>query len=348
MKRIFVEIIQITIVVAILVGVSYACKKNRFKKEDFLTELYDHKIAPEIQLALDYTSALQNAWITYSNNATVSNYEHVKSKYTFLADQMERISFYNLGDVSAIYVFSRFYKTTVDIDGLHEKYNSQETFTENNINGYVNTQKGVFALEYLLFSDTFKDSISTPKFHNFVNAQLAYLKSTENEYYNSWGVYKKNFIENKGEGVSDSYNIVVNRMIHMFEDIINKRISDPIDNSDPSLGVGFYADQALRKIKVQVQQLNDVYLGIGKETFNSVFNNVRKKNKKLANEITEKFEETITYGNAMNNEISYYISSDMAAMNTYRSLIIELLSYFKTDVQKELDIIITFGDTDGD
>ncbi len=348
MKSILKESLQIGIVVCVIIGIGYACKKNRFKKEVFLEEMYTYKAEPEINAAINATDLLQSSWAVYSTNSTADNFATVISNYSVVANQMEEISFYNLGDVSAVYVFSRFYKTTVDTNGIIDAFNAQESFAENDIANYVNTRKGLFALEYLLYSTSFADSLTEPKFINFVDAHLSYLHSSATEFQNTWNIYQKNFIKNDGEGVSDSYNIVINRIIHVLEDLISKRIAEPLDGNDHKLAVGHYANKALEKIKVQVLQLQQIYLGIGTETFNSVYNNVRKKNKKLADKVSEKFEETVTFGNAMTNEMDYYINTDSTPLVDYKNLLIELLAFFKGDIQDELNIIITFGDTDGD
>ncbi len=348
MKSILKESLQIGIVICVIIGIGYACKKNRFKKEVFLEEMYTYKAEPEINAAINAIELLQNSWATYGANTTGDNFSTVTSNYVDVANQMEEISFYNLGDVSAVYVFSRFYKTSIDTNGIIDAYNMQESFAENDIANYVNTRKGLYALEYLFYSTSFADSLTEPKFINFIDAHLSYLHSSSTEFQNTWNIYQKNFIKNDGEGVSDSYNIVINRIIHVLEDLINKRIADPLDGNDHKLAVGHYSNKALEKIKIQVLQLQQVYLGIGTETFNSVYNNLRKKNKKLADKVSDKFEEAVTFGNGMSYEMDYYIHTTSAPLIDYKNLLIELLAFFKGDIQDELNIIITFGDTDGD
>lgn len=348
MKKLVTEILQITLAIGLLIGISFACKKNRFKKEVFLDELYQYKTSPEINKAIELTTDFQNQWDLYSTDKTTSNYEAVKTQFHLVSDQMEAINFYNLGDVGAIYIFSRFYKTTVDTTGVMEAYNSQESFNSIDIANYTNTKKGLFTLEYLLFSNSFQDSLTDSKFISFVTSQISDFKSSLIEFQNSWNIYQDNFIKSNGTGVSDSYNIVINKMIHVLEDLINKRIALPMQSNDPSIGVGYYSDRTFKNIKKQVEQLNAVYIGIGTNAFNSVYNNVRKKNKKLADKVSTKFEEIIDLNSVMTKEMAYYISEDPVALNTYNDKLIELLGLFKVDIQEELDIIITFGDTDGD
>lgn len=322
--------------------------KNRFDKEDFLNDLYVQKTDPEIKTALNFTLNLQNEWEVYAANPIAENFTRVKTEFVTLANHLEKINFYNLGDVGAVHVFNRFYKTTIDTTAIKSNYNATDDFNELIISNYINTQKGIFTLEYLLYGTTFQDSITEPKFINFVDAHLIALNSAILEFQNSWKVYEKNFIKNEESGVSDSYNIVLNRIIAVLEDLIIKRITPIIDENNPSLGIGFLSNQTLEKIKIQVKQINDVYRGVGTENFNSIYNNLRKKNKKLADKVSAKFDEIITFGGTMTEEMAYYIENDQATLLSYKSKLIDLLAYFKGDVQAELEYVITFGDTDGD
>ncbi len=342
------QVIAMLILPLLLSAGVYSCKKNRFKKEVFLEELYQYKIEPEIRETATSIVTGINSWEIYSTDMNEVSLSNFKSNFTVLMNKYESVSFYNLGDVGATYVFSRMYKTTIDTVGIIENYNSQDEFTKSDIGTYTNTERGIFALEYLLFSPTLEDSLESIKFVGFVEAHLQYLESVSADFASTWNIYQQNFINNNEGGVTDSYNIVVNRIIHVLEDLIVKRISKPVAENDPSIGVGYHSNRSLQNIKTQLIQLNEIYLGTGTEDFNSVYNNVRKKNRNLADDVTDKFEEIISYGNSMSYELAYYITSDQITLEAYSDLLIELLGLFKIDVQQELDIILTFGDTDGD
>ncbi len=348
MKEKISRVTQMLLTIVMIGGIIYACAKNRFDKEDFLNDLYVQKTDPEIKTALNFTLNLQNEWAVYATNPIAENFTRVKTEFVALANHLENINFYNLGNVGAVHVFNRFYKTTIDTTEIKENYNAAEVFNELTISEYTNTQKGIFTLEYLLYGKTFQDSLTDPKFINFVNAHLIALNSAIIDFQNSWNAYEKNFIESEGSGVSDSYNIVLNRIIAVLEDLIVKRITPIIDENNPSLGIGFLSNQSLQKIKIQVQQISDVYRGVGVENFNSIHTNLHKKNKKLAEKVLAKFDEIIAFGGTMTQEMAYYIDNDEATLLSYKSKLIDLLAYFKGDVQAELEYVITFGDTDGD
>lgn len=349
MKRFnYPQIIGLCLLGAFFAFGIYACKKNRFKKENFLSDLYTQKIDPEIASAVSAVDGAIQAWDTYSSDVSESNKTAFYGAFNAFHQEMEKLTFYNLGDVGATYIFSRMYKTKIDTTLIQEGYNAQATFVEADIPPYVNTQKGLYAMEYLLFSNRFKDSLDDTKFLSFMGAHLAYIKSTLTEFQTSWSIYEKNFISSTEGGVSDSYNMVVNRIIHVLEDLSIKRIGKLVETDDATIGVGYYSSTSFRNIQVQVDQLHKVYNGIGVAEFNSVYNNVRKKNKKLADQINEQFDVVIAQSNAMNEELTYYVNEDQATLDLYTGKLNELLKLFKVDVQDELDIILTFGDTDGD
>lgn len=325
-----------------------SCKKNRFKKTTFLEEFYTLKIAPDIETTIQQFDELKLNWLTYTSTIDAANLSNVKQSFTHLLDELEKVNFYNLGDVGATYVFNRAYKTKIDSVAILTKYNTQPSFDASVIAGYTNAERGIFTLEYLLFSPSKQDSLSSSKFINFIGAQLDFMEIALDDFKSSWQIYYTNFIASVEDDVSDSYNIVVNRIIVVLEDLIEKRITLPIDNENAKLGVGHYSNRSFQNIKTQIVQLRAIYLGEGTTKFNSIYTSIRKSYKELANRVTEKFDEIILLGNEMTGELDDYIYSDLPSLNNYKTHLVELLTLFKIDVQQELDIVITFNGSDGD
>jgi predicted lipoprotein len=199
-----------------------------------------------------------------------------------------------------------------------------------------------------LFFDHAADSISSAKYRSYLVAQVETLQDNFLQIKNSWDTYETNFVNKSDEGVEGSYNIVVNRIVHLLEDLIDKRINVPLEAADAKLAVGNWSSLAWVNIKTQVSQLNDIYRGNGTAAFNSVYNSVHKKNRKLADEIQSKFENLIETGNAMTSTMEYYVTTGTSELIQYKEALKELHILFKLDVVKELDIVLTFGDNDGD
>ena len=348
MNNLLKDGLKIFSVVILMLVIGFACKKNRFKKDDFLTDIYAYKIEPEIKASVNTIADFKTVWNNFNAHNSPANFTLVQSSFIKMSKSIEIILCYNFGDVAGTYTYSRFYKTGIDTIAIKTLYNEHEVFNANEISSYTNTQKGEFAIAYLLFGETFQDSINLEKYQNFVSAHIDYFGEAVAEMQNNWSIYEKNFTENKQDGVSDVYNILINRIIHLTEELIAKRIEDPLESGNPNSVIGAFTKTGMDKIKTQVQSLNDIYYGHGTTEFNSIYNNIRKKKKKLADEIGDKFSELITKGTSMDGDLSSYITDDSTELLAYKSLLIELLTLFKVDVQEELDIIITFGDTDGD
>lgn len=341
MKRLFFP----TLLVIILLS---GCGKNKFKRSEFLQDLYDQKIWPDLLETENRVAGFSSGWDAYKASPGATQLTDLKVKFSDCLYSFEKIAFYNLGDISTVSVYNGAYKTSVDTVTLWDKYGAATFFTSTTIQGYTTKEKGIFTLEYLLYASSFQDSMSSPKFVQFMTAQVETLEENFAAIKTAWSTYEKNFVSADDEGVEGSYNIVINRVIHQLEDIIDKRINDPLNAGDLSVAVAFRSDNAWKNIKEMVSQLNSIYLGKGTEEFNSIYNSVRRKNKKLADQISEAFDQVISTGDSMTKSMSYYLSTGSAELVSYKEMLKEILVYFKLDVVKELDIVLTFGDNDGD
>ncbi|MCH2235578.1 MAG: hypothetical protein MK078_15105 [Crocinitomicaceae bacterium] len=333
----------------LLLFVLGSCKKNRFKKSEFLESLYDLEIKPEVENGVSAIETFNTSWANYVASPTLANLDLVKTDLQSTVQKLEEISIFNLGDVSKTYVYNRMFKTKIDTALLIDNYNEGTTFTSSDVTGFTNPTKGIYALEYLLYSSSFRDSTEVVKFQSFFTAMQENLLTTFQDFQTNWETYRGTFIEQTDEGVGGSYNIVVNRVVHVLEDVTKKRITEPLDLEDPILMPGFRSNQGVLNVLAIVSKLKKVYYGNGLSgDFNSISVNVRKKNKKLSESIDEKFEMVDNLGLALTENDTYYFETSSGALDEYNTALKELLTLIKIDVIQELGIILTFGDTDGD
>ncbi|MCG8577662.1 MAG: hypothetical protein MI810_22465 [Flavobacteriales bacterium] len=331
---------------AVLLSVS--CKKNRFKRNEFLEQMYDYKITPEIQQARQSFEVFNNDWNSYTASLSSDKLESSKASLMQALKDIEYIRFYNLGDIAKIYIYNTFSKTSPNTEGLWEYYETTNTFAQNDIASLPNTQRGIYLAEYLLFGPYAPDSVGTEKYNLLITAVSADALDNLNSLETAWEVYEKNFLKMTDDGVDGSYNILNNRIIHSIEDVVAKWLNPVLDSNDPTVAPGFYSKTYLDNVKIQVQQIYDVYLGKGTSDFNSIHTSLRKKNKKLADNMQNDFDELISYQNQLTMPIEHYVAEDISPIEEYKSMLKDLLVKFKLDVATELDIIITIGDTDGD
>ena len=339
---------RVIICLVVLSSFFASCKKNKFKRSEFLQEFYDYKIDPELKLANDETTSFLNAWDNYLVNQNSDNLNAVKGSFNEALYHLDQIQFYNLGEISQTYIYNKFNKASIDTIEMWNFYDANSIITENDVASLANPQKGFYAVEYLLFAPYLSDSLNSAKYRSWINGYISDISSNLSTLKTSWGVYQKNFTENLDDGVDGSFNIVCNRIIHSLEDIIDKRINPVLLSGDIKQGVGHFSDNSLGSIKRQVQQLNDVYLGNGTQIFNSVHNYLRKKKKKLAEEVKSDFEEVISYQNGLSQGFEWYLNNDIQAIETYKQMLTDILVKFKLDVTSAMGIVLTFGDTDGD
>lgn len=333
------------IIVLTLVGTFLVlnCQKNKFKAKHFLPELYDYKIAPELEGTQSSITDLTTQWSTVSTSTPITNIESFKSDYVDFLLDVENILFYNIGDISATYVYGRFYKADIDTTKIWNFYNSADYFYADDIQSLINSEKGVVTVEYLLFNPNASDSLNTSsKYINFIDAHLNAIKNEIETTKTSWSVYKTNFETMTETGINGSYNMVVNQIIHGLEEIIVKKMGNPLINTSN------LSSSRLKLINQSISQRYHVYMGNGTEKFNSVYNHVRKKDKKLADEIKLNFENLIIEGDALVLNYTDYLDSNTIPLEKFRNNVESLMLKFKIDVISIIDITLTIGDSDGD
>jgi predicted lipoprotein len=332
----------------VLLVLTGSCGKNKFKRSDFLQDFYTHKIWPDFLETESRVNDLQATIDAFNLNPDATNFGLVRDAFKTTLTCFEKIAFYNIGDINAISVYNAAYKTSVDTAEIWSNYTNASVFTADQVSTYGNKEKGIYTIEYLLFFEHATDSINVARYRSCLAAQVETLADNFAQIKTSWSVYESNFVSKSDEGVEGSYNIVINRIVHLLEDLIAKRINVPLDAADEKLAVGYWSSAAWTNIKTQVSQLHAIYMGNGDSEFNSVYNSVHKKNRKLANEIESKFKSLADAGSAMNEGMQYYVTTGSAELVQYKETLKELLVLFKLDVVKELDIVLTFGDNDGD
>lgn len=331
-------------IIIILIILSFGCKKNRFNVKDFLPNLYELKIEPEIESVESQTQLLVEKWEEMNNdNIKLFDIESFRSTYQlFLADAFG-VLMYNFGEISKIYVYNRFYKANIDTADIWESYFDTTVFFSEGIQALNNKTKGTAAIEYLLNNSMANDSIlNSSKYRDYMGWQLGALKLETTNIKFSWSVYQTNFETMTDEGVGGSYNILVNRMIHILEDIVVKKIGTPLINPE------YYEQSRLTFIKSSIEEAFKVYMGEGEEMFNSIYNHTRKKDKKVANLVKDSFEELIIFGNNLQNDYAFYFESDQGALKIYLEKIKAVIIRFKLDVPPLIGISLTFGEIDGD
>lgn len=333
--------------ITLLIVFSFAgCKKNRFKKNEFLDALYTNKVQPEIESSINQLETLKLKLNSFIDGVT--NLSDVQSSFAEFYLASENIAYYNLGDISKTYIFSRVYKTSLDTSLILEHYNNNSTFSAEDIEGLANTAKGIYSVEFLLNSSTFQDSINSLKFQNYLLANIQQVENNLTQYQTNWTVYSANFIESESTGVSDSYNIVYNRLIHVLEDIINKRLQPLVESNSNEHLPGHYQAIEFALIRTLLIQTRKIFMGYGIENFNSIYINIRKKNKNLAEEISKKLELLIKETNDYNDSLNPNKTADLIQIESIIEKTEEILILLKLDAADELGIILTFGDSDGD
>lgn len=325
-----------------------SCAKNKFKGSQFLQDFYTYKIEPDLAGTADALTHLQTRFKEFNQNPDASNFEVLQDQFRLTLRAFEQIAFYNLGDISAVSVYNAVYKVNIDSSAIWSDYADAANFTTDQVIAYGNKEKGVYALEYLLFFPGAEDSSGSPKYRSFLGAQVGALVENFEQVKTAWSTYEKNFVSKSDEGVEGSYNMVVNRIVHALEDLIDKRINPVLDAGNSEWGAGYWSSTSWSNIKTQVEQLKAIYLGNGTKSFNSIYNSVHRRNRKLADQIRDTFLALEETGAQMNAAMDYYATTGSSELVQYKEKLKELLVQFKIDVVHELDIVLTFGDNDGD
>lgn len=293
---------------------------------------------------------LDNNITAYILSGSISDLEKtIASWYTFI-DQWNSIRTFNIYSVKQN-ILHTFIYSKPDANKIEQNIINKPNITENEVNNLGADQKGINAIEYLLFkennlTETNNAFNNYPNYENRKNLLKKLSKELLNQIENlesSWLLNDKaNYLANTdielGSSLSETFNGLVEVITINLKDL-NKHLTDNSFETN-----GYYSSSELRQLKKSIEGIETIFNLNGKESFRTY--------------LELKSGNTVLIEN-LANAFKNIIEDDVFSFNSYQELntsqkeilknkLFDLSALLSIEVSNELRILVTLSDSDGD
>ncbi len=358
----------------------FSCGKNEepndsFGKKEMFTNYANNLILPaynaygtaltNLQIAVtDFNSSPDLAKLTTLQNAFLLAYEKWQSCeiYEKTEPANDEMALEN----------TNFYPTRKD---SIEAYISRNQNTTTFIKSKIKTDKGLPAIEYLLFSRTLSQQDILNRFTTNTNADSykIYLTSlvsnvleVQTNIVNKWNTtYREIFINNIGTDAASSFSAMANTIAQRTDDLKRHQVGIPSGysgnvatiNTIPTAVQAYYSNNSINYILLTLNNMKDVMYGKnpvtsvdGKGLYDYVktLNVTSSFGGNLEDEIINQIDVCIAKANDCAPDFSATITNDKPKADALFLETKKLLILMKADLPSALGVTISYTDSDGD
>ncbi|SEB50123.1 Predicted lipoprotein [Tenacibaculum sp. MAR_2009_124] len=348
------------IAILIVIILAAACSsesdnQNSFDIQQLRADFINLIEQPTTTLFTQNIRSLHTTITSFSNNTSIQNLQAVKEAWKKAAEAFSSIEPYNIGEIKNSNIQTSFYTWGADDTGINAYIASTNTIDQESINSLPTTQRGLSAIEFLLFEfseqQTVESFMNTRRI-NYLSTLGENLVSKSNIYKTLWENTRNDFIQNNQTGINGSMNQIVNQMYALLEDIKSLKIGEPAgiertSNPDSELLQAEKSSYSLNLIKENIESIKSLYFGNANGLDDYIFSKTN--TTELNDEITKTFNNIESAISSLNHiPLNQSIFNKPTEVQNLYNTIRDLLILMKVDVADVLSITITVTDNDGD
>ena len=145
---------------------------------------------------------------------------------------------------------------------------------DNSLTNFNRDTRGLFSIEYLLFSETGDQAALVLALQNanrsrYLTAVTRHLNTQINRVVDEWGVYRSFFLAANGTDAGSSTSVLYNEFVKSFEGAKNFKVALPLGKragqtqQEPRLVEARYSGVSMQLLKAHLKSIYDVYSGVG-------------------------------------------------------------------------------------
>lgn len=321
--------------------------------EGLATNLIDENLSNLITSSEDFNTCIE----TLKTSGNEADFEALKGCWKDLANQWQLSRFFMVKDLKYTTQEQVYAYWPINQPKVEENIGLTTPITQDWVKNLGSNQKGLFTLEYLIFTQTWADVSNSPNVVNYISAiakenikASKLLKTTWTE------TYRSKFIASTDNFVTSTVPIITNRLIEYSEYSKNEKLGYPLGlvkytSVDPEKLESIYANYSLDLLAKNLEIVKRVYLGgttenaIGYDdyilSFGQQGQDLDGKIKAQMDKLSNQFKSTPkpAYTN-LNSANTAYVQ----LFEDWK----ELIKLFKTEFITLLEVTPTFSDGDGD
>jgi len=356
------------IIIAILIfcigSFIYSCSKDDdsksssgFDRTELTKGLANQIIDENLNLLISETEGFNTCVETLKTSGNEADFIALKSCWKALAEQWQLSRFFMIKDLKYTTQEQVLAYWPINQPKVEENISTSLNIDQTWVQTLGSNQKGIFALEYLIFTKSWADLSSSPQILNYISAialeNIKAAKHLESTWINS---YKTKFIESTDNFVTSTVPIVTNRLIEYSEYSKNEKLGYPLGlvkytAIDQQKLESIYATYSVELLMKNLEIVKLVYLG-GNQTNAIGYDDYILSFGQQGQDLDTKIKAKMDQLENMMLSIPKPAYSSLSTANTeYVQLYEEwkaLIKMFKTEFITLVEVTPTFSDGDGD
>lgn len=353
MKKI--SLIVVVLFIAFACGSEGETPTSSFDVQKLRSEFITQIETPAINA---FTKSIDNVNATISDfvdNPSEVNLESLKNNWRVAAKNYSAIEILNLGEIRSSLIMSAFYTWNANEIAIEKFINSSKSISEDVINSLSTSQRGLSAIEYLLFEKSATVTItdfSNQRRKKYLKVLGENLVAKAALLQSSWTTYRDIFISNKATDINGGVAMIINQTNVLLENIRRFKIGEPagLERTTATNVTLLQAEKSEYSLQLIAENLASI-----KKTFFDTKNSIDHylfyvtKSQDISAKVDEKFTAIHEDLKALSTTtLKDAITEQPTKVKKLYNNIKDLIVIIKTDVASALSITITFTDNDGD
>lgn len=352
----------------LVIVVFSTCKKNEddqgdnFDRAAMLLEYRESFIIPAFEHAVSKSEALRNAAELFSNDKSTDNFATIQQSWKEAALSWEAACAYNFGPAGEEGTRKALNEEIATFPVSESKMETILAGGNYSLNDHNRDARGLFAIEYLIFSretdnETLIELFSNSQRTDFLLALCTNYKERLATVESEWkGAYGNSFISDAGTAVGSPVSELYNEFVKSYETLKNYKFGIPLglmsgqNSTEPELVEAYYSGFSFLLAEAHYHALHEIWNGKdGKTSFRSWLNSVEGGAALVAeteagfNSIQTKFDAV-----ADTSVMSMLIENNPTKLIEIHTEIQKNTRFVKSEMSSLLGIAITYSSGDGD
>lgn len=341
---------------------------DSFDRKGMLQNIGQNIILKDIEQFNTAAAQLQDAIVALQADANATTLSAAQAAWNNAHDKWSMCVPYNFGPMEDQLLQPKIDKWPVNTAAIEANISSATTIDNDYINTKGSSEKGLKALEYLLFDFDAGNTAVLEKLTTASSAtnRLAYLKALaqniqeqSNKLYTAWspsgGNYLSQFVNADGNDVSSSVGKLVNVFAFYIDVVKNLKVGNAIgkmtdDMPHPDMVELYESNRSMQALKLNLQSMEQVFKGGSGQGFDDLLNHMKaQRNGSYLTEVTlAGWQNIYTKADAITTPLQVAVTSDNSKVQALYTSLKEQLVFIKVDMVNNLGVALTFSDDDGD
>lgn len=337
-----------------------------YDKAAILEDVAHGQILPHLGYCLSATDSLASAIGHFCQKLDTASLTVARQQWVQAALRWKASEAFDFGLARDRYVHSRIGKWPTDVGIITSKIGSGAVMDSTFFEGLGATSRGLYALEYLLFSHDASttlnlfttDSLAGPR-GLYLQGLAGNLVEKTRELHSLWSAsgdnYAHEFGHSTASGLQDPMGLLVNAMISMLEEVTKTKIGKPFGKFDlgilqPDAVESTRANVSLELVRANVAALEAVYVGGSTTGLDRALDDLHARygEAALSTTIAQQFATVRHALDAITVPLQDALISQHDQVEAAYQALKALIVLFKSDMCSAMSITVTVSDTDGD